>query len=132
MISAAFQSACAALTRHRGVQGCMVVHEADGIVVEAAVRYGVETGAVAALVASLYRKARLSSRRAMLGDVLFLRLEAERGFACAAGRGGLVLVTLADASANIGLIRVQMLREVATLAADGGTGPVLAAALEGA
>ena len=43
---------------------------------------------VAALAASLYRKARLCSAAAGLGTVSFLQLDAERGHICAVGRVG--------------------------------------------
>ena len=70
----------------------------------------------AALAASLFRKARLSSTAARLGSVSFLQLDAERGRICAAGgRGELVIVVVADASANVGLIRVELLKALETL-----------------
>ena len=47
--------------RQRGVQGVMVVSERDGIVVDAHVQLGVRSSVVAALAASIYRKARLSA-----------------------------------------------------------------------
>ena len=51
------------LIRQRGVLGCLVVGERDGIIVDANVQVGVRSNVVAALAAALYRKARLSSRR---------------------------------------------------------------------
>jgi predicted regulator of Ras-like GTPase activity (Roadblock/LC7/MglB family) len=47
--------------------------------------------------------------------VTFLQLEAERGHVCAVGREGLVIVTLAEPRAHIGLIRGAMLQSVESL-----------------
>ncbi len=55
------------LARHRGVQGGLIVSERDGIVVDAHVQIGVRTSVVAALAASIYRKARQSADAAGLG-----------------------------------------------------------------
>jgi predicted regulator of Ras-like GTPase activity (Roadblock/LC7/MglB family) len=104
------------LTRHRGVTAGLVVSETDGIVVEARVRIGERGDRVAALAASLYRKARLSAEAAGLGAVGFLQLEAERGRVFAVGRGDLVLVVVAARDSNVGLIRVEMLGALERLA----------------
>ncbi|MFL5578454.1 MAG: roadblock/LC7 domain-containing protein [Gemmatimonadaceae bacterium] len=110
-----FSDLLSALVRQRGVLGSMVVSESDGIVVDSNLQIGVRGPAVAALAASLYRKARLSSLAAGLGESTFLQLEAERGRVCAVGRGDLVLVAVAEPRANVGLIRVEMLKAVETL-----------------
>lgn len=99
-----------ALTRHRGVSAGLVVSESDGIVVDARLQIGARGDRVAAFAASLYRKARLSAEAAGLGSVGFLQLDAGRGRVCAVGRGDLVLVVVAAREANVGLIRVEMLR----------------------
>ena len=103
------------LTRQRGVRASLVVSEGDGLVVDANLRFGQDGDRVAALAASMYRKARLSAGAARLGAVAFLQLDAERGRICAAGHGDLVLVVVADASANVGLIRVELLRALEAL-----------------
>ena len=56
----------------------LVVSERDGIVVESNLQIGQSGDRVAALAASLYRKARLSARAAGLGAVSFMQLEAPR------------------------------------------------------
>ena len=114
-MSSPFEDVLSTLIRHRGVLGCLVVGESDGIVVDANVQVGVSEALVAALAAALYRRARLSSQAAGLGRVTFLQLEAERGHVCAVGREGLVLVTLAEPRAHIGLIRGAMLQSVEVL-----------------
>ena len=111
-----FIEVLANLNRQRGVLGSLVASESDGIVVDANVQFGVKAPIVAALAASLYRKARLSAEAAGYGDVGFVQLEAERGWLCAIGRDDLVLAVLAGPKANVGLIRVAMLRAQETLA----------------
>jgi predicted regulator of Ras-like GTPase activity (Roadblock/LC7/MglB family) len=110
-----FADLLASLVRQRGVLGSMVVSERDGIVVDSNLQIGLPGPAVAALAASLYRKARLSALAAGFGESTFLQLEAERGRVCAVGRRDLVLVAVAEPRANLGLIRVEMLKAVETL-----------------
>jgi predicted regulator of Ras-like GTPase activity (Roadblock/LC7/MglB family) len=110
MRSSPFASVLAALTRQRGVRASLVVDENDGIVVDSNLQIGQDGDRVAALAASLYRKARLSAGAAHLGTATFMQLEAERGRICAAGRNDLVLVVVADPAANIGMIRVEMIK----------------------
>ena len=116
MSDSPFAEVLAALTRQRGVLGSMVVSETDGIIVDSNLQIGVKGSVVAALAASLYRKARLSAAAAGRGTSSVVQLEAERGRVCAVGRGDLLLVTVAEARANIGLIRVEMLRATQVLA----------------
>lgn len=103
------------LTRQRGVSGSLLVDEGDGVIIDATLHVGMKGPAFAALAASLYRKARLSADAAGLGGVTFLRLRAAEGHVCAAGKNEMVLVTVADARANIGLIRMEMLKALERL-----------------
>jgi predicted regulator of Ras-like GTPase activity (Roadblock/LC7/MglB family) len=103
------------LTRMRGVRGCLVASEEDGIVIEASVRIGLDASIVAATAAALYRKARRCTEAAGLARVSFLQLEAEHGHVCAAGRDGLVIVAVVEPRAQIGLIRATMLQAVEAL-----------------
>jgi predicted regulator of Ras-like GTPase activity (Roadblock/LC7/MglB family) len=111
----AFGAVVSAVTRHRGVTACLVVAEEDGIVVDGSAQIGVDTAAFAALTASLYRKAARAAEAAGFGSVSFCELEAERGRIIAAGRGGLVVVAVAEPRVNLGLVRVELLRAAATL-----------------
>ena len=116
MMIGPFSPLLESLTRQRGVRASLVVSEGDGLIVESNLRFGQDGERMAALAASLYRKARLSARAAQLGSVAFLQLDAERGRICAAGgRGDLVLVVVADPSANVGLIRMELLKALETL-----------------
>ncbi len=99
-----------ATTRHRGVSACLIVSEADGIVVDGTAQIGVSTAAFAALTASLYRKAGRAAAAAGFGGVSYFELEAEQGRVLAAGRNGLVVVAVGEPRVNVGLLRVELLR----------------------
>lgn len=116
-MSSPFEAVLDRLIRQRGVSAGLVVSESDGIIVDARLRIGERGDRVAALAASLYRKARLSAEAAGLGGVGFLQLEAERGRVCAVGRNDIVLVVVAAREANVGLIRVELLRALEELGA---------------
>jgi len=112
----AFASVLESLTRQRGVRASLIVSETDGLVVDASLRFGQDGDRVAALAASLYRKARLSAAAARLGDVAFLQLDAEQGRICAVGgKHDLVLMVVAEPAANVGLIRVELLKALDAL-----------------
>ncbi len=105
------------LTRQRGVRASLIVSESDGLVIDSSLRFGQDGERVAALAASVYRKARLSAQAARLGAVTFLQLDAERGCICVAGGANdLVIVTVADPAANVGLIRVELFKALEMLA----------------
>jgi predicted regulator of Ras-like GTPase activity (Roadblock/LC7/MglB family) len=109
-----------AMTRQRGVTAALVVSERDGIIVDSNLQIGQNGEKVAALAASLYRKARLSARAAGMGAVSFMQLEAPGGRICAVGGGSLVLIVVAESTVNVGLVRVELLRAVEGLLAAGG------------
>ena len=117
-----FTSMLVGLTRLRGVTAALVVSEQDGIVVDSNLQIGQSGDRMAALAASLYRKARLSARAAGMGAVSFMQLEAPNGRICAAGSGELVLIVVADPVVNVGLVRVELLRAAGDLFALGGHG----------
>lgn len=111
----AFTPLLASVTRHRGVVACLLVAEEDGIVVEGTAQVGVDTAAFAALTASLFRKASRAATSAGFGATSFCDLEAEQGRVLAAGRNGLVFVAVAESRANLGLLRVELLKAAAGL-----------------
>jgi len=111
-----FGAVLESLTRQRGVRASLIVSETDGLIVDASLRFGEDGDRVAALAASLYRKARLSAAAARLGDVAFLQLDAEHGRICAVGgKQDLVLMVVAEPAANVGLIRVELLKALESL-----------------
>ena len=109
-MSSPFQDMLEALMRLRGVTAVMLVDEHEGMIIDAALQFGQDGDRVAALAASLYRKARLSAAAAGLGEASFMQLEAEQVRICAVGRAEMVLVVVAAAAANVGLVRVEMLK----------------------
>ncbi len=111
-----FSPMLTALIRHRGVTGCMVVGEHDGMIVDSNLQIGVNGSTFAALTASLYRKARRSALAAGFGEAGFFELLADGGRVCAAGRNELVLVVVAAEKINVGLVRVEMLRALEAFA----------------
>ena len=110
-----FSGILQSLIRQRGVVGSMVVSESDGIIVDSNLQIGVRGPVVAALAASLFRKARMSAEAAGFGGATFLQLEAEHGRVCAVGRNDLVIVAVAEARSNVGLIRVELLKALERL-----------------
>jgi predicted regulator of Ras-like GTPase activity (Roadblock/LC7/MglB family) len=108
------------IARQRGVTAAMIVSERDGIVVDAHMHVGIAEDRVAALAASLYRKARLSARAAGMGVTSFMQLEAPNGRICAVGAGDLVLIIVTAPSINVGMVRMEMLRSVPAIEAAAG------------
>ena len=104
-----------ALTRQRGVRASLVVDAEEGITIDANLQIGQEGNRVAALAALLYRKARKTALAAGLGATGFMQLEAEDGRLCIIGGRDVVLVVVAERDANVGLIRVEMLRSTSVL-----------------
>jgi predicted regulator of Ras-like GTPase activity (Roadblock/LC7/MglB family) len=114
-VSTAFSPILDALTKQRGVRASLVVGMEDGMTIDSNMQIGQESEKVAALAASLYRKAKRSSSAAGLGGTGFMQLEAEQGRICIIGGEDVVLIVVADRDANVGLIRVEMLRATKAL-----------------
>ncbi len=98
------------LERNQGVLGVLLVGIEDGLVVAGVTGSEATTESAAALASSLFRRTRQAARNAGLGDARFVRLEADCGHLCAAGRGDMVLVAMTDRNANLGRLRLEMLR----------------------
>lgn len=107
------------VSRVPGVRGAMIVALEDGLIVEADVMIGVAGPTVAALVASLFRKARRSVLAARLGGVSYLQVDGEHGLLFAAAPpelGDLLLVVVAESHVNVGLVRIEAARVAQALA----------------
>jgi predicted regulator of Ras-like GTPase activity (Roadblock/LC7/MglB family) len=115
-VTSPFQAMLESLMRLRGVSATMLVDEHEGMIIDSILQFGQDGERVAALAASLHRKARLSAAAAGLGGVAFMQLEAADGRLCAAGHDDMVLVVVAAPSANVGLVRVEMLKATRGLA----------------
>jgi predicted regulator of Ras-like GTPase activity (Roadblock/LC7/MglB family) len=110
-----FSDVLEALVKHRGCIGSMVVGESDGIIVDSNLQVGLKGEVVAALSASLFRRARRAAQAAGYGHATFLQLEAQEGRVCITGANDLVLLAIAEPKANVGLIRLELLRGVGVL-----------------
>ena len=108
-MSSPFRSVLASLARGRGVTACLVVDARDGVIIDSTLPFGMRGNVVAALVASLVRKASRSADAAGVGVVSFIQLEAERGRVCAVEHAGVLLVVVADLRANVALLRMDLL-----------------------
>ena len=115
-MSSPFTKVLDTMTRQRGVSACLVVATEDGIAIDSNLQFGQDGNRVAALAASLYRKARQSAYAAGLGETGFMQMEADEGRLCMLGGNELILVVVADRDANVGLIRVEMRRAAEQLA----------------
>ncbi|HKS06563.1 MAG TPA: roadblock/LC7 domain-containing protein [Gemmatimonadaceae bacterium] len=109
-MSTQFTPVLTAVMKQRGVTGCLLVDESDGVIIDSTLQFGMRGNVFAALVASLYKKTRQSIGAAGMGEASLLQLDAERGRVFATGREGLVLVAITDLRANSGLVRVELLK----------------------
>jgi predicted regulator of Ras-like GTPase activity (Roadblock/LC7/MglB family) len=114
-MSTKFTTVLDSLTKQRGVRASLVVDASDGVTIDSNTQIGQDGTRVAALAASLYRKARKSAQAAGLGATGFMQLEAETGRLCIIGGDEIVLIVAAERDANIGLIRVELLRAAQAL-----------------
>jgi predicted regulator of Ras-like GTPase activity (Roadblock/LC7/MglB family) len=96
-----------------------VVAVRDGLVVDGRVHVGVHGDAVAALAASLFRRA---GQAAADARVRFVELEAESGSILIAGMDDLALMVVLDRRVNAGQARLAVRRAASDLAALGGEG----------
>lgn len=103
------------LMQTAGVHAALIVSRADGIVVDGNVHIGTDADAIAALAASLYNRAAHAATAADGAEPGFLHLEGERGRVCAVPQGDVLLVTVAEPWANLGLLRLTMRRLASSL-----------------
>ena len=104
--------------RMPGIRGALVVAVRDGLVVDGRVHVGVHGAAVAALAASLYRRAcRATGDGEEQGR--FVELEASEGRIMIAGKGDLALMAVVERRANAGQARLAVRRAAESLSAMG-------------
>jgi len=103
------------LSRVSGVLGALIVETEAGLPIKSELTAGVEGGAVAALAASLYRRANRASRTAELGALATLQLEGDAGHVIVAEAGELLVVVVADRAAQLGLVRLEAHRAAEAL-----------------
>lgn len=106
----------ATLSHLPGVVAAMIVGAADGLIVETSAMKGSGAGGpdsrkhTAALGAYLYSRITRASDAARLGTPAFMRLEAEQGQICIVGAREVVLVTIVTSDANLGRVRLDMMK----------------------
>lgn len=105
-----FQEALERLSRVTGVRGAMLVEADAGVPVMAELTEGVDGNAVAALAGSLFRRTMKAATTAEFGRLTTLQLEAEAGHVIVADAGELLVVVVAEKSAQLGLVRLEAYR----------------------
>jgi predicted regulator of Ras-like GTPase activity (Roadblock/LC7/MglB family) len=101
-----------------GVRGALVVEVHDGLVVDGRVHVGVRGDAVAALAASLFRRASSTAARNGSDSVQFVELEADDGRIMIAGKESLALMAVVERRANAGHVRLAVRRAAAQLSEE--------------
>jgi predicted regulator of Ras-like GTPase activity (Roadblock/LC7/MglB family) len=108
MMPTQFTATLSGLCRERGVRAAAAVTADDGTLIDFVLRVGDDGEKVAALAASLYRKARRSAHAAGMGATTLLHLEAESGRLFAIGDGDVVIIAVTESAVNVGAVRVAM------------------------
>jgi len=114
-MSDVFTAAVERLSRVSGVRGAMIVEADAAVPVVSELSEGVNGTAVAALAASLFRRTGQASETASFGRLATLQLEAEDGHVVVVGAGELILVVIAERSAQLGLVRLEAHRAAESL-----------------
>jgi predicted regulator of Ras-like GTPase activity (Roadblock/LC7/MglB family) len=108
MMQTEFTATLSTLCRERGVRAAAAVTADDGTLIDSVLQVGDDGESVAALAASLYRKAQRSAQAAGLGRTTLLHLEAELGRLFVIGNEHVLLIAVTDGVVNIGAIRVAV------------------------
>jgi predicted regulator of Ras-like GTPase activity (Roadblock/LC7/MglB family) len=114
----AYRELLGRVNRINGVRGSMMVAAEDGLIVEEDLMVGVPGPAAAALVASLFRRARRSMQAAEFGSAAYLQVDGEDGLLFAAAPpelGDLLLVVIAERWVNVGMVRLEAARVAAAM-----------------
>ena len=104
------------LSRITGVRGALIVEADAGVPILSELSTGVDGGAVAALASSLYQRTSRAANVVDYGSLKSLQLEAENGHVVVAGVGDLLVVVLAERTAQLGMVRLEVSRAAEALA----------------
>ena len=110
-----FTEAVERLSRVTGVRGALVVETDAGVPIMAELAEGVDGDVVAALAASLFRRTNKAAQTATFGNLRTLQLEADIGHVIVADRGDVLIVVIAEKSAQLGLVRLEAHRAAEAL-----------------
>lgn len=107
----AYRSALDRLTQVSGVRGVMFVNAEDGVVIADALLPGVRGRALAALSASLARRAGIVVDTVGARGIRFLHLQGAGGVLVAVPASeGVLIVVVGGEDMNVGLVRLEMFR----------------------
>lgn len=110
-----FAAVLTRLSRVPGVRGAMIVDTTAGVPVVAEVSEGVPSDSIAALAASLYNRTARAAESVAFGHLDTLQLEADAGHVVIADAGETAVVAVADRSAQLGLVRLEVHRAAEAL-----------------
>ena len=110
-----FSDALNRVSRVSGVRGAMIVETDAGVPVLSELTEGVEGTAVAALASSLFRRTDQAASTAEFGNVQTMQLEAEGGHVIVCNAGEVLIVVIAEKTAQLGLVRLEAHRAAEAL-----------------
>jgi uncharacterized protein len=110
-----FEDVLDRLTRVAGVRGAMLVDAQAGVPIVAEMAEGVSGPAVAAMAASLVKRASKASQSAKFGALKTIQLEGAEGHVLVANHGDIIAVAVTRADAQLGLVRVEIRNAVEAL-----------------
>lgn len=114
-MSGVYTDAIERLTRVPGVRGALIVETEAGVPVVAELAEGVDGGAIAALASSLFRRTQKAAGTAAFGKLDTLQLEADGGHVVVANGGELLVVVVAERTAQLGMLRLEAHRAAEAL-----------------
>ena len=110
-----FTEAVERLSRVTGVRGALVVETDAGVPIIAELADGIDGDVVAALAASLFRRTNKAAQTAAFGNLRTLQLEADVGHVIVADGGDVLIVVIAEKTAQLGLVRLEAHRAAEAL-----------------
>jgi predicted regulator of Ras-like GTPase activity (Roadblock/LC7/MglB family) len=110
-----YRAAIGRLSRVSGVAGALVVEAAAGVPVAAELAGSIDGDAVAALAASMYRRAEQAAATGGFDALRTLQLEADAGHVVVAPAGIVLVIAVAAPDAQLGLVRVETQRAAESL-----------------
>jgi predicted regulator of Ras-like GTPase activity (Roadblock/LC7/MglB family) len=114
-MSDVYTEALERLSRVPGVRGAIIVETEAGLPVLSELAEGVEGGALAALASSLFRRNNNAVKTALFGRLRTMQLEADNGHVVVANGGDLLIVVVAEKTAQLGMVRLEAHRAAEAL-----------------
>lgn len=110
-----FTEAVDRLSRIPGVRGALIVETDAGVPVIAELAEGVPGEVVSALASSLFMRTNKAAQTASFGNLRTLQLEAEYGHVIVANGGDMLVVVIAEKTAQLGQVRLEAHRAAEAL-----------------